>query len=234
MSKNFSNCLQINTNKTINIIFFYPVGFSIMQKTLQKEQILLDRNQSLSEGLKNFLLAKGESRMGQDHYYYLQRGNKIIKELPKDKKIYDLDINDNDQIILSYKKYDVENKYTQNKKEILDETSDNILIKQQKSLFRRADIYNISSSKNKINNNNNINKKNNKKIKFIIGGLLLLTILFVLVYFFVKAFFPSDPETNILQKEELIIERNYPVNMLFRYTGIQNSKIKISGKDFRR
>ena len=127
-----------------------------MQKTLQKEQILLDRNQSLSEGLKNFLLAKGESRMGQDHYYYLQRGNKIIKELPKDTKIYDLDINDNDEIILSYKKYDVENKYTQNKKEILDETSDNILIKQQKSLFRRTDIYNISIKKNKINNNNNI------------------------------------------------------------------------------
>ena len=76
MSKNSINLLKIETNKTINIIFFYPVGFSIKQKTLQKELISLYRNQSFSEGLKNFLRAKGEPRMRQNHFYYLQRGKK--------------------------------------------------------------------------------------------------------------------------------------------------------------
>ena len=153
MSKNSINMLKIETNKPIKIIFFYPLDFSIMQKTLQKEQILLYRNQSLSEGLKNFLCAKGESRLRQNHYYYLQRRNKIIKELPKDKKIYDLDINDNDEVILSYQKLEVENNYTHNKKIILDETrpsSENILIDQQKIFFRRADSYHMFNNKNKL------------------------------------------------------------------------------------
>ena len=239
MKLNLNDDLTLDCNKPINLIIIFPHNYN-KYSFLSKEKIYFYKNQTLSKGLRLFFLSRSEPSLKGDYFYYLSRNKKVIKKLSKEKQISELNLNELDMIIISYKELKTEED-SNNLDITYNSNKDNRTINylnpeneiENKNSTQRI-IFNANKNISRLNIiRNNISKiKNNsqtKKIIFIIIGIILI-LLIIGIIIYIKTRKTTKEKITYLN-EDLIIKKNYPVNRLFRYSSIQKNEIKIEGKD---
>ena len=112
----------------------------------KSEEISLKREDNLNDIFKNFLLQHNFTLLKSKYYFYLIKNKTVEKELPNEKKISELDLNENDEILISDKKL----QYSRNKKKIQIEISECFLLSDEKENDKEITVrrQNIKSSKN--------------------------------------------------------------------------------------
>ena len=124
---------------------FYPIQTSINVKIIlpgifgYRESISLYYNQTLNKQFKSFLL-KNSVKLKAGYYFYLKKEEKILKSLPKNKTVKELNLHPNDIILVTYEK--------QIKSQLIDSTSNIVTSKECMS-----DIENLAK---KLGNQNPI------------------------------------------------------------------------------
>ena len=79
------------------------------------EALTLKKEDNLTDAFKNFLLQKNFSSSESKYYFYLIKNEEIQKELSNEKNISELDLNENDEIFVSYKELQL-SKYKKSQK----------------------------------------------------------------------------------------------------------------------
>ena len=239
MSKILINNLILDSNKSINLKVNFPNDF-IKNYFLSTEIIPFYKRETISKGLNKFAISRGKYISKNDYFCYLSRNKKVIKKLSKEKQISELNLNELDMIIISYKELKTEED-SNNLDITYNSNKDNRTINylnpeneiENKNSTQRI-IFNANKNISRLNIiRNNISKiKNNsqtKKIIFIIIGIILI-LLIIGIIIYIKTRKTTKEKITYLN-EDLIIKKNYPVNRLFRYSSIQKNEIKIEGKD---
>ena len=124
-------------------------------------------------------------------------------------KVLFLDLKNNDEIFVSY---DIPNM-------IREATSDNSSQTSQRYINPRI----------RVNNDYFLRlrkKEKLKKIIIVLGVILIISIILIFIFFLKKIL--NSQEENYL-KEKLITNIKYSPNILFRFSGIQNSKVIVKG-----
>ena len=138
------------------------------------ESISLYLNQTLNEQFKSFLL-KNKIKCKKEYYFYLKKGKDIIKCLPKNTLVKNLNLQSNDIILVSYDKNLIKSSVSN----IL--TTEKMIIKNE-----NLDKYSSIIYPNEHKKNNDYQNKNKKRIIIFIFILFILTGLLFLVIYLIK------------------------------------------------
>ena len=241
--------------RTLNLIISFDADIKSIFPFL-KRKVVWYENQVLDSIFKNFVL-QNKISLNKKYFFYLKRNNKIIEKLTRQKKLLDLNLEKNDEILVSYDEFKLfpnlnEGKQKNARKinnEKIEEkiTTETIeeLIKIQKSRIKLNMIDDDTNSKKQSSNiittkdeNNNIVENNikyncpkNIKILMIIAGLIIGILLIGVVIFLIIKYKKKKLSDNFLEykKEELIIKKRYPLNLLLRFDSLKESEIQIEG-----
>ena len=107
MSKKWINNLILDSNKSINLKVNFPNDF-IKNYFLSTEIIPFYKRETISKSLNKFAISRGKYISKNDYFCYLSRNKKVIKKLSKEKPISELNLNELDMIIISYKELKTE------------------------------------------------------------------------------------------------------------------------------
>ena len=69
----------------------------------QTQTLKIKREDNLNDVFKNFLLQNNLKLLEPKYYFFLIKNEKVEKQLSKEKKIFELDLDENDEILISYK-----------------------------------------------------------------------------------------------------------------------------------
>ena len=190
----------------IKLKFILPGTKGIFGNT---ESISLYLNETLNEQFKSFVL-NNKIKCKKDYYFYLIKGKDILKRLPKKAIVKNLNLQSNDIILVSYNK---------------NLTVSNIETTEER-IINEPIIYPTEKPK--------INKRNKKKIiiaLIIIFFLLVLTGLLNLVLYLIKKRKKrNEPDIPIFNKDKLVVKKNYPINMILRYSNKKETEMKLEGE----
>ena len=168
--------------RSLNLFISFDADIKTLFPFLKKKVVWYE-NQVLDSILKDFL-KQNKISLNKKYFLYLKRNNKIIEKLTKQKKLLDLKLEKNDEILVSYDEFKIfpnlnEGKQKNARKinnEKIEEkiTTETIeeLIKIQKSRIKLNMIDDDTNSKKQSSNiittkNENNNRENNSKYNFI-------------------------------------------------------------------
>ena len=219
----------------------YPIGTSINAKIIlpenlgYKETISLNYNQTLNDQFKSFLLEKN-TKLKKGYYFYLKKDKDIIQSLPKNKTVKDLNLQPNDIILVSYEKKQINSQLIisssniQHSKECISDI-ENLAEK----LSKKKSIINTPREKSQGTNGY---QKDMKKKRLIIIIIFIIFIFFIfaglvfLIIYLIKNKKKIDEKNKppIFNKDKLIVEKKYPINMLLRYSNKKETEMKLEGE----
>ena len=214
-------------NKQINLKFIIH-----LKKETKKDKTIyiiktgtVFENQTLQKAFNYFLLQNNIS-IGTNYSFYL--GNNKKREIQRNTLISELNLKNNDEIIVTNKLFNLEKQIETNFDPI--ETSKQTLAS---SAFKHKNKK-ILELENQPKEEIKIIQKEKLIVFFI--NLMLSTLfiigLVIIIYILLKK--RKKKEGYKFQKEELIIERNYPINILFRYSSTKKTEMEIDGKNFQK
>ena len=206
-----------NTKIPLKISFPYKLGKRELPMTIT---IIFYKNQTLLNGF-NYYLLSNNIRLKKSFRFYLKRGNKIKRELSINKKISELDLYENDIVIVSYKSLEIENE----KEDYI-----NIIPYEEHNPDTERPISDNNIPKNETSNSDNLKRKKLTKKKIILiilfGALLIISLITIIVLIILRG------ENHInFDKEKLIIEKEYPSNLLLRFRSKQENIITLEGDE---
>ena len=195
------------------------------------ESISLYNNQNLNKQFKSYLL-KNNIKLGKEYYFYLQKGEDIIRILPKNKKVKDLKLQPNDLIVVSYEKKQIKSQsvFSVTSLNTLEENINNNI----NSELKQNPIIYPKEKSIEINDYQKDMEKKKKIIKILIIALSLVVLaglVFLVIYLKknkkIGAIAPTPP---IFIKDKLVIEKKYPINMILEYSNKKETEIKLEGE----
>ena len=209
---------KLNENVIVNVI--------IDLKGTKYEYLFnlkLDKKNSIGKEFKDFVRLKNH-KIPSIYYLYLSRNQNIIKELDKNEQLSKSDIKTGDKVIISDKIIKINSKEKTIKLSKFDNLETN------NEFVYSPKLYN----KKKRNIKNKQIKKFTKKfwiILALISIFILLTIGALLYHFvFSKKKTPPENPPVLLEKEDLIVNINYPIDILFKYENNKLIKMKSEKK----
>ena len=194
------------------------------------ESIALNLNQTLNEQLKSFLL-KNNIKLNKQYYCYLIKGKDILKSLPKNTIVKNLNLHYNDIILVSYDKKQIK---SQLKSSASNKLTSEENISYNEKLSEKLDKQNPiihKIKKTKKNNDNQEKMKKRIKIIMIILSILLVlaSLVFIIIYLMTNK--KHEPEIqHIFKKDKLVVEKKYPINMILRYSNKKETEMKLEGE----
>ena len=168
--------------RSLNLFISFDADIKTLFPFLKKKVVWYE-NQVLDSILKDFL-KQNKISLNKKYFLYLKRNNKIIEKLTKQKKLLDLKLEKNDEILVSYDEFKIFPNLNEGKQKnarkinnekieekIITETIEE-LIKIQKSRIKLNMIDDDTNSKKQSSNiittkNENNNRENNSKYNFI-------------------------------------------------------------------
>ena len=260
-----------------NLPLFISFDKSIKLLMPIKLKAVWDEGQVLEKIFKDFLL-ENNITLNKNYYLYLKRKDKVLTKLSKTKKIYELELKFNDEIVVSFRELKVP-KNSEN--ETL--TKKNLVIKEEnlnQKVYNNENEKDIPENKNKINeilikynksnritnslksngnserkkwtlkdneiiyhsikNGNDqtnfqpLKKKNIFENKVFLISLIIIKILVLIgiaIFFIIKKFRKKKENLIEYKKEDLIIKKSYPLNLLLRFTSNKKTEIDIIGEN---
>ena len=175
---------------------------STQQKSYQLKKVNWNEGNTLGYLFQEYL-SNNNIEINDNYSLYLKRQGIIIKRLSKEKQLYELDLKKNDEIIASFKSYD-----------ILPLTE-----KYKNSYDNNIKYPTTSESLKNQNKEEDKTKKRNTLLLFIVIILVLLflfAIIFLINWLKNKNDNKDEKEIEYI-KEKLIVNKKYPVNLLLRY-----------------
>ena len=143
-----------------------------------------------------------------------------MRSLPKNKKVRSLNLQNDDIILVSYEKKQIK---SQLKPSIpIQVTSEENIKPNPKLAGQNAIIYHLETAKDTKGFQKKVKNKKMKIILLIIIPILLALISLVLLLNF---FFKGHKLQPVFNKDKLIVEKNYPINMILRYTNKRESEM---------
>ena len=94
----------------------------------QTQTLKIKREDNLNDVFKNFLLQNNLKLLEPKYYFFLIKNEKVEKQLSKEKKIFELDLDENDEILISYKELHL----SRNKEQFKANISQNNLLSNEK------------------------------------------------------------------------------------------------------
>ena len=128
------------------------------------EILILKREDNLTDAFKNFLLQKNLPLLESKYYFYLIENEEVKKELSNEKNISELDLNENDEIFVSYKELQILNNKKKSKVEISElfkSSCEKIENLEEKKRVRKHNIKNYKVKTKSKKKRNIKNKKEN-------------------------------------------------------------------------
>ena len=207
---------------------------------------LISNEGKVLESIINDFLEQNKISLNKEYFLYLKRNNNIMRKLNKQRRLYDLKIMEYDEILVSDEKFKIfsclneenqknerigNNQESQEKKDL-----DSILVEPKLKNSLKSINNDIKCKKifpNIINiNDGKPNILKNKIIMAIIGFILGILLIGMLIFLIIK-FKRNKLTRKILEykKEELIIKKNYPLNMLLRFDCLKETEIQIEGEN---
>ena len=226
---NNRNKTKENLDCKINIVI--SISINKPRKIIKIIKTTVFLNQTLKELLNYISLSNNINNIGKDYYVYLKKNNIKIRELQNYKTISELNLKDNDEILITNKKFQIEEKRNIKITTEIDENSRQVFGNVIK--YNRNNILNTSDNKDNLDKNKLIKKK--KKFFLLIISLIFgcLIILGIAILIYIKLFRKENIEKDFrLEKEELIINKLYPKNILFRYSSIKKLNMSVNGDNF--
>ena len=230
-------------NQTINV----KITVSIKKNKTYHEPIdktiiaVLDKNQTLEKQFFNILISKEKeieniNRYQIKFYYYLLKREIEEKELQGKYTLSELNIKDNDNIIITNYKKEIQkikkNTFTTmnfNLNESLQTSKQGLSSHNINNNIEKLNIKDISEKNRKYLSKYN---KCKKIIKILIIIFILLLILVGIVLHIILSHkipkIPLHPAVNY-KEEELIIYKNYTPNLLMRYQSRKETLLKAKG-----
>ena len=230
-------------NQTINV----KITVSIKKNKTYHEPIdktiiaVLDKNQTLEKQFFNILISKEKeieniNRYQIKFYYYLLQAEGEKKELQGKYTLSELNIKDNDNIIITNYKKEIQkikkNTFTTmnfNLNESLQTSKQGLSSHNINNNIEKLNIKDISEKNRKYLSKYN---KCKKIIKILIIIFILLLILVGIVLHIILSHkipkIPLHPAVNY-KEEELIIYKNYTPNLLMRYQSRKETLLKAQG-----
>ena len=194
--------MKTRENKSIEISFNYSVNVDIILKVKNQSKInsinlTLYNYQNINNTIKD-LISKNNISIDDSYYLYLERNNKIIKEINKDQRVDEIGIEDKDRIIITNdktKEKKVEKQVIIDRKseeeELKSYNNEKISLKNKENKNLDDYLENKSNFEEKLikekpsQNNIEKNKKNKKLYMIIITIILLLLLLLATgIYYF--------------------------------------------------
>ena len=198
---------------------------------IDKMNVISNENKVLDSIINDFLNQKQIS-LNKEYFLYLKRNNKIMRKLNKLKRVYDLKIMQDDEILVSYEEFKTFPSLNEEnqKNEIegynqeIQETTEAILVEQK--------LKNRLKSKNDVKDGK-LNTFKNKILIIIISSILGILLIIGIIIFLIYRFKRNKINSNILEykKEELIIKKSYPLNMLLRFDSVKETEIQIEAEN---
>ena len=209
----------------------------------------------LNEEIENFFKSKN-IELNKKYFLYLKRNGKTLSELSESEKVSSLKIEENDEIKISYKKKrNIKNKVNklaikEKKEENLDEDHEkkkdekNEIVSKEKNKKISIEKYDpgfaltstekieekiepkTTSNKMKVLEDNRKKSYCYNKIFWIILFLAALLTIGGLCYVFIRDSKKKEEEKEYKQ-DELIVNKNYPVNYLLRFICQKTIEIEI-------
>jgi hypothetical protein len=213
---------------------------------LDKKSVICQENQVLDSIVKIYL-SKNQISLKKNYFLYLKRYNLILRKLNKNKKIYDLKLRECDEIVISGEEKNVnEKKYKNNVQDINQKEEDKISIDSKKDFIKIVPKINkklilidddkkFSPKINIIKDEKKNNLQNSKKYKIImilvgsVIGILLLGMLTLITYKYINNKLKSN--ISSYKKEELIIKKNYPIDLLLKFESLKATEIQVEGEN---
>ena len=200
-----------------------------------KESLSLYYYQTLNDQFKSFLLQKNV-KLKKGYYFYLKKDEDIIQSLPRNKTVEDLNLQPNDTILVSYEKKQINSQIITSSSNIIPTRE---YISDIENLAEKLGKKNpiINTPREKFQEINDYQKDIKKKLIIIIIIIILSFFIFAgiifLVIYFIKNRNKKDEENKppIFNKDKLIVDKKYPVNMLLRYSNKKESEMKLEGKE---
>jgi len=211
-----NDLLSLNFSKKITLKITFP--FKINNYELDKtEKIVFHKNQTLGDGFRDFLLSNNIKMKAGYCFFLVEDGiNKI--ELSKGKKISDLNLKENDEILISYKKLKNDNQRRVNDEKKRQTTKRDLITSKGIEDNYMSNIV-IKDSKKKI-----------KVLKAIISIIIIIIIISIALSISLIAGNKKIPKKEMI-KEEFIVDKKYYPNVLYRYSSNQENSLIIKGSE---
>jgi len=206
----------------INVKFILPEHKGNLGDT---GSVSLYLTQTLNEQFKSFLLKNTIKLKKKEYYFYLIKEGDILKSLPKNQTVKKLNLQTNDIILVSY-----ENK--QIKPPLKPPIPIEVKTEENPDSQRKLDKTNpITYSKEIPKETYDFQNKAKKKLIIAMIIILICLILAGLVILFL--YLNKGHEENIppiFNKDKLVVEKQYPVNMILRYSNKRETEMKLEGE----
>ena len=229
----------------LNLIFSFDIDIKLLFP-LDKKNLICKENQVL-DSIVNSFLNQNKIPLKKKYFLYLKRNNQIIRKLNKQKKIYDLKLRECDEIIISGEEKKVNEEKSRNGvQEINQKAQEKISIETKEELIKTDpkpknkliiidDDKKLSSKINIIKDEkkNNLKKSKKYKIIMILIGSLIGILLFGMLTLLIIKYIGNKLKKKIsaYKKEELIIKKNYPVDLLLKFESLKATEIQIEGEN---
>jgi len=202
-------------------------------KTIQIENYLLKEVSWNEEKTLGYLFQKFLSdnniEINDNYLLYLKREDLIIKNLSKEKKLYELNLKENDEIMVSFKSYNILPLREKSKQSFnnlsTNQENNNILMNENENKYLENSKSLVSSIKEK-------DKTEKRNILVLFISIILFLLFLVAIIFLIKRL--KNKKNKIYNKEKLIANKKYPVNLLLRYniSKIYNIELESEEKVF--
>ena len=208
---------------------------------IDKMNVLSNENNVLDSIINDFL-KQNKISLNKEYFLYLKRDNKIMKKLNKLKRVFDLKIMQYDEILVSYEEFKIfpclneENQKNERKgnSQKLQESSEVILVEQKlkNRLGSKNDDINCKENSSSIKDGK-LNTLKKKILLIIISSILGILLLIGIIISLIFRFRRNKLNNNNLEykKEELIIKKDYPLNMLLRFDSLKETEIQIEAEN---
>ena len=228
--------VKLNESKKLNIIIDFDK--SIEEILLLNKQIICYHDQILSNLLRDLFL-QHNINIKPNYLVYLKRKNQIIRKLEKLKTIKSLNLKNDDSIIISYaelstsksriKEIIINTTNTNDEKKEKKIINDNLKFESKKNeiIINPIDFNDIVYDKYKYENK--IKKKKNYICLFAIMAILLILLPILLFIFLINKDKSIKAKQINFTKEELIIQKRYPLNLLLRFNSKKKNIFEIDG-----
>ena len=209
-----NDLLSLNFSKKITLKITFPYKFGKYEIS-RTETIVLHKNQTLGNGFRDFLLSNN-IKMKAGYHFFLVKDEMNKTELSKEKKLSELNLEENDEIVISYEKLKNDN-YKRINDDSNKQTTGRDLVTSRRNEDNNSPSIKIAPPKTYI-----------KRFKIIISILIIFIILSIALTILL---IPRNIPPKKFDKEEYIIDKKYPSNMLFRYSSNQENSFIIKGSN---
>ena len=209
-----NDLLSLNFSKKITLKITFPYKFGKYEIS-RTETIVLHKNQTLGNGFRDFLLSNN-IKMKAGYHFFLVKDEMNKTELSKEKKLSELNLEENDEIVISYEKLKNES-YKRVNDDSNKQTTGRDLVTSRRNEDNNSPSIKIAPPKTYI-----------KRFKIIISILIIFIILSIALTILL---IPRNIPPKKFDKEEYIIDKKYPSNMLFRYSSNQENSFIIKGSN---